>query len=68
MIADKIRQYIERKGISQAAIARKAGMTKQAMSTSLRGMRKLSAEEYVAICDALGVGTDYFAEGGEEGA
>lgn len=68
MIADKIRQHIEQKGISQAAIARKAGMTKQAMSTSLRGMRKLSAEEYVAICDALDVSTDYFAEEDEESA
>lgn len=66
MIADKIRKYIEDNGISQTVLSRKTGMTKQAMSTSLRGLRKLTAEEYVSICDALGVGTDFFADESKE--
>lgn len=67
MIAEKIRQYIKDKDINQTAIGRKAGLTKQAMSDSMRGVRRLTADEYVGICGALGVSTDFFAESdGEE--
>ena len=62
MVYERIAEYIASNGILQTSVARKAGMTKQALSDSLRGVRKLSAEEYVAICHALNVGVEKFAE------
>ena len=60
MIYQAIRQFIEGKGIKQVSVARKAGMTKVSLSESLRGNRRLTADEYVRICDALGVSADFF--------
>ena len=60
MIWQKIRNYIDQKGFVQAVVARNAGMTKVALSESLRGNRRLTADEYVRICDALGVSADFF--------
>lgn len=62
MIWKKVREYIEEKGFKQAAIARKASMTKQALSESLNGKRQITADEYVRICDALGVSTNFFTQ------
>lgn len=53
MIAQNIRAYIKERGFNQAEIARKAGMTTQALSDSLRGVRRLTADEYVNLCRAL---------------
>lgn len=61
MIAESIREYLREHGITQEHVASKAGMTKQAMSASMRGTRTLTADEYVAICAALGVSMDFFA-------
>lgn len=63
MIAENIREYLKANGITQEYIAKKTGMTKQAVSSSLCGARKLSADEYVSICEALGVSPNKFAEG-----
>lgn len=60
MVYQKIREYLENNGIQQAFLARKAGMTKAAISSSLRGERNLTAEEYLDICHALGVSVDTF--------
>ena len=46
MVYQRIREYLEENGITQAFIAKKTGMTKQALSDSLRGERNLTAEEY----------------------
>ena len=63
MIFQAIKQFIDSKGITQASIAKKAGMTKVSLSESLRGNRRLTADEYVRICDALGVSADFFNQG-----
>lgn len=60
MVYQKIREYLEANGISQAFVAKKVGMTKAAISSSLRGERNLTAEEYLGICHALGVNVDVF--------
>lgn len=62
LIWQKVREYIEEKGFKQAAIARKASMTRQALSDSLNGKRQISADEYVRICDALDVSTNFFTQ------
>lgn len=60
MIYQAIKKFIDENGLTQSFIARKAGMTKVALSESLRGNRRLTADEYVRICDALGVSADFF--------
>lgn len=62
MIWEKVREYIEEKGIKQSAIVKKTGMKKQALSDSLNGKRQISADEYVSICDALDVTPDFFTQ------
>lgn len=60
VIYQAIREYIDRMGFTQTAVAKNAGMTKVALSESLRGNRRLTADEYVRICNALGVSADFF--------
>lgn len=62
MIWKEIRKYIDERGFIQSVVARNAGMTKMALSDSLRGNRRLTAEEYLAICRALDVPASYFDE------
>lgn len=62
MVYQKIAEYIEDIGINKAAIARKIGMEKQSFYQCLSGDRKISADEYVAICAALQVPLDRFAQ------
>lgn len=64
MIYQSIRDYIDRMGFTQAAVAKNAGMTKVALSESLRGKRRITADEYVCICNALGVSADFFNKKG----
>ncbi|WP_083526936.1 helix-turn-helix domain-containing protein [Thermophilibacter mediterraneus] len=66
LIYQRIRAYMERMGFTQSVVAKNAGMTKVAMSESLRGNRRLTADEYVAICNALGVSADFFSQDQEE--
>lgn len=62
MIYELIAAYLQENGFVQASVARKSGMTEQALSDSLRGVRRLTAEEYVAICHTLNVDTGLFDE------
>lgn len=62
MIYEQIAAYLQENGLVQASVARKSGMTEQALSDSLRGVRRLTAEEYVAICHTLDVDTGVFDE------
>lgn len=61
-VSSRIANYIEQKGIKQIAIAKAIGITPQAMSETLLGKRKLSADEYGDICKFLGVSYGYFFE------
>lgn len=62
MIYERIAKFVEENGIKQSALAKKTGMTKQALSESLRGLRKITAEEYVAICRALKKSPNFFSD------
>lgn len=53
-------EYMETRGISQSKLARKTGIRIPALCLALNGRRKLTLEEYAAICFVLGVNTDYF--------
>ncbi|MEA4919338.1 MAG: helix-turn-helix transcriptional regulator [Clostridiaceae bacterium] len=55
-----IRQYVKENGIKNTYVYEKAGMTQSAFLLALNGKRKLTADEYVAICKALNVPLDKF--------
>lgn len=55
-----IRNYVVDKGIKQTFIAEKCGWSKQKVNRILRGGQKIGADEYGAICEAIGAPYDYF--------
>ena len=55
-----MRRYVVERGIRFGWIANEAGMTKNAMTLTMQGKREVKANEYIGICDALGVGLDTF--------
>lgn len=57
-----IGEYIAERGIIKKHIAEKAGIDVASFSQILNLRRKLMAEEYVAICDALQVPYDTFVK------
>lgn len=62
MIAEKIKSYIDAKGIKQSAISRGTGINSTSLSLSFSGKRRLTAEEFVLICDFLEVPYGKFVE------
>lgn len=52
-----LRNVIKDKGIKQASIALKVGMTPNKLSQILNLERKLDANEMFAICEAIGITT-----------
>ncbi|WP_027398542.1 helix-turn-helix domain-containing protein [Anaerovorax odorimutans] len=56
MIVKEIARYI----IKQVSLSEKTGLSKDCISMSLKGYRKLSIDEYVKICTALNVPYEYF--------
>ena len=60
MVAEKLAEYVDSKGIKQKAIASAIGISPQAMSDTLAGKRSLSADEYRDICRFLEVPYDKF--------
>lgn len=62
---EKISDYIEQNGIKQTFIADKCGWTKQKLHYILHGKNRMSLDDYILICDTLGVPFATF--GPEEG-
>ena len=60
MLGEKIKQYIANSGYKFGVIAEKAGVSANVFSAMVNGKRKITAEEYFAICKALGVELEYF--------
>lgn len=54
-VAEKMRKYVVEKGLKQSAIAQKANMREDTLSTILNGKRKLTVDEYITLCIAMGV-------------
>lgn len=55
-----IRKYLIDHGIKQTFISDKCGWTKQKTNAIVTGKRKITADEYGEVCDAVGVPYDYF--------
>jgi len=58
--AEILRQTIDNAGISQAEIARKAGVRRSAINNILSGSSKPSVEVLAKICHLLNVSMDVF--------
>ena len=61
-VGEKIRHYMDDNGITQAHISRRTGIPAPKLNLALSCKRRLTFEEYEAICWALGVGVSEFLE------
>lgn len=59
-LQSNISEYLKSKGITQSFLAEHTGMTANALNLALNGNRKLVADEYIKICNALEVPYDFF--------
>lgn len=55
-----IREYLLSHGIKQSFVAQKCGWTRQKANAIAMGKRKITANEYGKLCEAIGVPYDYF--------
>lgn len=61
-VGEKIRRYLEERGVTQVHICQKTGIAPAKLNLALSGKRRLTFEEYEHICWALGVGVETFLE------
>ena len=61
-IGSKIKEYMEKRNISQIELCRKTNISPSKMNLSLNAKRRLTFQEYQTICWALDVGVDTFLE------
>ena len=59
-IYEKVRAYIDDKGLKQVAVAQKAGIPKTTFNAIMNGKRTLYADDFRAICLALNVSPELF--------
>ncbi|MBQ8688308.1 MAG: helix-turn-helix transcriptional regulator [Ruminococcus sp.] len=59
-IHEKIRIYIDKNGLNQSSIAKKAGIPAAAFTEILNGKRTLYSDDLRAICYALKVKPELF--------
>lgn len=59
-INQRIRIYLKSKGITARSVAQRSGLDEKLLSRMLTNKRKITTEEYGAICKALEVSEDYF--------
>lgn len=55
-----IRKYLIGHGIKQSFVAEKCGWTRQKTNAIAMGKKKITANEYGELCEAIGVPYDYF--------
>ncbi|MCD7733003.1 MAG: helix-turn-helix domain-containing protein [Oscillospiraceae bacterium] len=60
MLNQSIKKFMEERGIKQSFLKEQLGMKASTVNALLNGDRKISAEEYFKICNALKVPLDYF--------
>lgn len=60
MLGQRIKAYLIEKGIKQSFLSDKTNIPMSALNLMLNGNRKIMAEEYFLVCQALDVDFDYF--------
>ncbi len=61
-VYEKVRAYIDEKGLKQVAVAQKAGIPKVTFNAIMNGKRKMYADDLRAICLALNVSPELFID------
>ncbi len=51
----KLDAYIAEQGIKIKFVAKKAGVPYQRLQAALNGTRRIKAEEFISVCETLGV-------------
>lgn len=60
MKGSDIKKHLEEKGIKQSYVSEKTGIPAPILNMMLNGNRKIEVNEYMKICDAIGVPLDQF--------
>ena len=60
MVQQKIKEYMNAKGIKYSWVANKLGMSNTTFGTIMNGTRTLKADEFFAICKSLEVPPETF--------
>lgn len=60
MVAEKVKAYLDDKGIKGSVLAKKVGITQQQMSSVLTGRTTLKADVFFKICEVLEVSPEIF--------
>ncbi len=60
MKGSDIKKYLEENGIKQSFVSEKTGIPAPILNMMLNDNRKIEANEYMRICDVIGVPLDYF--------
>lgn len=58
----KFKEIVEERGIKQASICEKTGMTPDSISRIFMGKRKISADEFLTLCSVLDIDPNIFRE------
>lgn len=61
-IYEKVREFIDKEGLKQNSVAKKAGIPVATFNAILNGKRTMYAEDLKAICEALNVNSSTFIE------
>ena len=61
-VYEKIRDYLENRGLNHVAVAEKAGISKVTFSAIMNGKETLYVDDLRAICLALNVSPEMFIE------
>lgn len=61
-VYQKVRSYIDEKGLKQIAVAKKSGISKTTFNAIMNGKRTLYADDLRSICLALNVSPETFIE------
>lgn len=63
MKGSDIKEYLKVNGIKQAFVSQKTGIPAPILNMMLNNNRKIEVNEYMKICDAIGVPLEQFRTG-----
>lgn len=55
MVGKVIKEYMDKKGITQVSVSKKTGITPQILGQILKETRKIETSEFFTICEAIEV-------------
>lgn len=61
-VQSRVIRYVKDVGIKQSFIAKKTGLSENAVSNIFNGKRKMSADEFMKVCQAIGKTPNDFME------